>query len=93
LLLAIAHTSGAIATLMRVGWLCEAGRVSYAMYIIHLVINNVLHTLLLHAPPATTSPRALLVTIAAGFATYAAAWLSWHVIEHPLLRHGHAHKY
>ena len=93
LLLAIAHTSGPIAYLMRAAWLREVGRVSYCMYLIHLVINDVLHTFLRHAPPSTTSARAMLVTIAAGFATYAAAWISWHVIEHPLVRQGHAYKY
>ena len=85
--------SGPVAAVMRMGWLCEAGRVSYCMYIIHLVVNDVLHAFLRHSPPATTNARAVLVTFAAAFTTYAAAWLSWHVIEHPLVRRGHAYKY
>ena len=93
LLLALAHASGPVAAVMRMGWLCEAGRVSYCMYIIHLVVNDVLHAFLRHSPPATTNARAVLVTFAAAFTTYAAAWLSWHVIEHPLVRRGHAYKY
>jgi peptidoglycan/LPS O-acetylase OafA/YrhL len=93
LLLALAHTPGPVAALMRMGWLREAGRVSYCMYIIHLVVNDVLHTFLRHSPPSTTGAGPLLVTIAAGFVTYAAAWLSWHLIEHPLVRRGHAYKY
>ncbi len=93
LLLALAHPPGPIAVMARSRWLGEVGRVSYCMYIIHLAVNDIAHTLLRHAPPATTGVRALSVTVLAALATYGIAFLSWRLIEHPLLHLGHSYKY
>ncbi len=58
LLLALARPSGPIARCARIAWLRELGRVSYCMYIIHLVVNVVCHSVLRHAPPGNNQfPR------------------------------------
>jgi peptidoglycan/LPS O-acetylase OafA/YrhL len=93
LLLVLIRREGPLARLARMGWLRELGRVSYCAYIIHLVVNVICHSFLRHAPPATTDWRGALVTIFAAFATYAIAWISWKVLEGPLLKIGHSFKY
>ena len=93
LLLAVARPAGLIARWARMGWLREIGRVSYCMYIIHLVVNVLLHSVLRRASPATTDARGAAVTVCAAFATYGIAWLSWKLFEGPLIHRGHAFKY
>ena len=93
LLLAIARPGDPIARVARMRWLRELGRVSYCMYIIHLVVNVTLHSLLRRASPATTDWRSAGVTLLAALTTYGIAWFSWTCFEGPLLRVGHAFKY
>jgi len=93
LLLVLIRRDGPLARLARMAWLRELGRVSYCAYIIHLVVNVICHSFLRHAPPATTDLRGALVTVFAAFATYAIAWVSWRVLEGPLLNFGHSFKY
>jgi peptidoglycan/LPS O-acetylase OafA/YrhL len=93
LLLALARPSGPIARCARMRWLRELGRVSYCVYIIHLVVNVICHALLRHAAPGTVGLRATAVTIFAGFATFGIAWVSWKIFEGPLVRLGHSFRY
>jgi peptidoglycan/LPS O-acetylase OafA/YrhL len=93
LLLALVRREGPIARLARMAWLRELGRVSYCVYIIHLVVNVVCHSLLRRAPPATSDWRGAAVTVFSAFATYCIAWISWKVFEGPLVRLGHSFKY
>jgi peptidoglycan/LPS O-acetylase OafA/YrhL len=93
MLLALLRTGGPIAKVMRMGWLRELGRVSYCMYLIHLVVNLLCHTILLHSRPKISTGKGLAVSILAGFLTYGLAKLSWMFLENPLLRRGHAYKY
>ena len=93
LLLVMLRREGPLAWLARMRWLRELGRVSYCAYIIHLVVNVICHSFLRHAPPATTDLRGAAVTLFAAFATYAIAWISWKVLEGPLMKVGHSFKY
>jgi len=93
LLLALVRREGPIARLARIGWLRELGRVSYCVYIIHLVVNVICHSLLRKASPATSDWRGAAVTLFAGGATYLIAWISWKLFEGPLVRLGHSFKY
>jgi peptidoglycan/LPS O-acetylase OafA/YrhL len=93
LLIALSHSSGPVASLMRTSWLREWGKVSYCVYIIHIVVNVGCHTLLLHKAPQISTPRGAVVTFFAAGLTYVAAKISWLLFEHPLLRRGHAFKY
>jgi peptidoglycan/LPS O-acetylase OafA/YrhL len=93
LLVALVRREGPIARLARLAWLRELGRISYCVYIIHLVVNTLCHAFLRHAPAATTDARGVAVTLFAGFATVGIAWISWKMFEGPLVRLGHSFKY
>ena len=93
LLLALQHSSGPIASVMRMRWLRELGAVSYCVYVIHLVVNLVCHRVLLHGDPTIATPKGVVVTVFAGLLTFALAKVSWVVFEGPLLRLGHKYKY
>jgi peptidoglycan/LPS O-acetylase OafA/YrhL len=77
------------------GWsfLQEMGRLSYCIYLIHLLILGLCHALILHSRPTIASFRGASVTLLAFVLTYLLATISWHFFEHPLLRRGHAHRY
>ena len=66
---------------------------SYCVYIIHIVVNVVLHALLLHKGPRISTGKGAIVTVFAGFVTYSIAKVSWLLFEGPLQRRGHAFKY
>jgi peptidoglycan/LPS O-acetylase OafA/YrhL len=93
LLLSLSHADGPIAACLRKGWLRELGRVSYCIYIIHIVVNVVCHAMLLHTAPKISTAKGALVTLFAAFLTYGLAKISWIVYENPLVRKGHAFKY
>ena len=93
LLLAIGQPQSWIARLMRMAWLRELGVVSYCVYIIHIVVNVVLHALLLHKAPRISTGKGAAVTVLAAFVTYGVAKLSWILFEGPLQRRGHAFRY
>ncbi len=93
LLLALVRREGPIARLARMAWLRELGRISYCVYIIHLVVNVVCHSFLRRASPATADWRGTAVTLFSAIATVCIAWISWKVFEGPLLRLGHSFKY
>ncbi|MGH9584351.1 MAG: acyltransferase family protein, partial [Bryobacteraceae bacterium] len=82
-----------IAALMRMAWLREVGRVSYCMYVIHLMVALFLYAVLLRArPEIVTLPGASIAAIAA-VATYSIARFSWLIFEGPSVRIGHGFKY
>lgn len=93
LVLTISAPQGPLARITRTAWLREVGRVSYCMYIVHLTVALALHAILLHSIPRTSNWPAVGVTILSVFATYAVAWVSWKVLEGPVLRKGHEFKY
>jgi peptidoglycan/LPS O-acetylase OafA/YrhL len=93
LLLALTHSDGPIASMMRMAWLREIGRVSYCIYIVHIVVNVACHAVLLHKAPRVSTARGAAVTLFAAGLTYGIAKTSWLLVEHPLLRKGHAFKY
>ncbi len=93
LLLALVRREGLIARLARMAWLRELGRVSYCVYLIHLVVNVICHSLLRRASPATSDWRGAAVTLFSAFATLGIAWISWKLFEGPLVRLGHSFKY
>lgn len=93
LLLAVGNQGGWIARVFRIRWLRELGVVSYCVYIIHIVVNVVLHAVILHKAPRISTPKGAALTVFAAFATYALAKASWMLFEAPLQRRGHAFKY
>jgi peptidoglycan/LPS O-acetylase OafA/YrhL len=93
LLLALVRREDPIARLARMAWLRELGRVSYCVYIIHLAVNVICHSLLRRASPATSDWRGVATTLFAASATYGIAWCSGKLFEGPLVRLGHSYKY
>jgi len=74
-------------------FLREMGRLSYCVYLIHLLVLGLCHALLLHHRPSIASVRGALVTLFAFGISYFLALLSWRFFEHPLLRRGHVRQY
>jgi peptidoglycan/LPS O-acetylase OafA/YrhL len=93
LLLAVGHPRGWIAGFLRLRLFREVGTVSYCIFLIHVVVNVIVHTLLLHHSPRASTLQGALVTVLAAFLTFGIARLSWQFIEVPLQRLGHAFKY
>ena len=60
--LTLVNSTGLLASAMRAGWLRELGRVSYCVYIIHLVVNAGCHAVLLHARTTIATVPGLAVT-------------------------------
>jgi peptidoglycan/LPS O-acetylase OafA/YrhL len=82
-----------IARLSRTAWLREFGKVSYCMYIIHLVVNVICHSFLLKASPETQDWRGAVVTLFAAVLTFGIAWTSWKIFEGPLVHFGRSFRY
>lgn len=82
-----------LAGFMRMAWLREIGRVSYCMYVIHLVVALFLYATLLRERPEIVMLRGAGIAVLAAGATYLVARLSWLFFEGPLVRVGHSFKY
>jgi peptidoglycan/LPS O-acetylase OafA/YrhL len=93
IVIVLVASNGWIARAMRARWLREVGRVSYCMYIIHLVVDLLLHFVLLHARPQITTLRGVGVSLLAAVVTYMLALVSWKILEGPLVKIGHRYKY
>jgi peptidoglycan/LPS O-acetylase OafA/YrhL len=93
LLLALTVSGGPIARWARAAWLRELGRISYCVYIIHLVVNVACHSLLRRASPGTQDWRGASVTLLSALVTFGIASISWKILEGPLVRLGHSFKY
>jgi peptidoglycan/LPS O-acetylase OafA/YrhL len=78
---------------LNLAFLREMGRLSYCIYLIHLLILGLCHSLILHKLPSIASVPAAGITLLAFCLTYVLAALSWRYFEHPLLRQGHRYKY
>jgi peptidoglycan/LPS O-acetylase OafA/YrhL len=92
-LIVLAGSNGWIARAMRLQWLRNLGRVSYCMYIIHLIVNLFCHTILLHTRPRIDTLAGAGVSILAAIVTYGLAVVSWKILEGPLVRIGHGFVY
>jgi peptidoglycan/LPS O-acetylase OafA/YrhL len=93
LLIVLLVPQGFFGTICASPFLMQLGRLSYCMYVIHLVVNLLCHGLLLHGAPRITSWQSAGVTLFAAVATYGIATLSWICLENPLLRRGRLYKY
>ena len=82
-----------LAKWLRMSWLRSLGRVSYCIYIIHQVVDTVLHSVLLKSSPRVSTTGSAAVTLLAVLVTYVVARLSWEFFEQPLLKRGYRFKY
>ncbi len=74
-------------------FLREMGRLSYCIYLIHLLILGLCHALLRHQRPSIATPAAASISLLAFLLSLLLAKLSWHFFEHPLIHRGHSRKY
>lgn len=93
LVLALVHPAGPVASVARMRWLREFGRISYCLYLIHEAVNYACHRLLLHTSETTSDWREVAVPIVALGVAFLIAHLSWIFYERPLQKRGHAFKY
>jgi peptidoglycan/LPS O-acetylase OafA/YrhL len=93
LLIVLTSSKGWVARVMRARWLREVGRVSYCMYIIHLMVVLFLYSVILHVRPQIVTFAGAAVAMLAAFVTYALARFSWAWFEGPLVRIGHEFNY
>jgi peptidoglycan/LPS O-acetylase OafA/YrhL len=86
LLLLILNLASPIARIAPIGWLCEAGRVSYCVSRIHMPVSLAfLSTLRVVAGPII-GIEYLFVNVAAAVASFAVAAASWSYFEAPSFR-------
>jgi peptidoglycan/LPS O-acetylase OafA/YrhL len=93
LVLSLVSPRGPIASLARMSWLHELGRVSYCLYIIHQAVNLFCHAILQPTTDSTNGWKVLGVPTIAMILSYGIARLSWTYFEEPLLHRGHTFKY
>jgi peptidoglycan/LPS O-acetylase OafA/YrhL len=93
LILTLVSPRGPIASLARMSWLHELGRVSYCLYLIHQAVNLFCQAILQPTPDSTNDWKVLAVPTVAIVLSYAIAKLSWIYLDQPLLRRGHTFKY
>lgn len=61
------------------------GTISFALYLLHQPVNYLMHTIFLGAAPDVASPLQIAVTSASVVLSVLAAWLSWVLMERPIL--------
>src|SRR5579864_754138 len=93
MMLALLEPNGGIAKVSRWRFLREWGRVSYCVYLIHLGILGLCHTVLLRSLPSITTWQGVLTTLLALGLTWSLARFSWRFFEKPLLSRGHRYQY
>jgi peptidoglycan/LPS O-acetylase OafA/YrhL len=89
-LVVAAEKAGPIGRALAQPWLGAIGRYSYGMYVMHTLIIDVCKSRLL-APDSVPAlwgsslPGEAVFLVAVLGLTFAAAWLSWHLVERPFL--------
>jgi len=93
LLVVMSQKQGWLATVMRWKALGQLGTISYCVYVIHLAIDRLAHSLVFHTEPQIYNLKGVGVTLLALVLTLALASLSWRYFEKPLIRRGHSFAY
>ncbi len=93
LLLVLSQTEGRVARVARWRVLRYLGGISYCVYLIHFTVNQLAHSMILHAAPRIYDLPGLAVTVLAALLTLVVADLSWRYFERPLIRRGHRYSY
>lgn len=93
LVLVLARPSSIVASLTRMGWLRELGRVSYCVYLIHFAAAWFARALLDFFVARPSLWEWVASSCLSAVLVYVVARFSWRDIEYPLLRCGHAYEY
>lgn len=78
-----------LAAIARWRFLRELGKISYCVYIIHLMMKWIASWILVHSDPEFRDWRFLEVALLGYLLTWLVAQLSWRYIENPLIHRGH----
>lgn len=73
--------------------LCLLGRISYSIYLFHEAILGIGFSFCLREAPRVGNSREFWLMIACLLTTILLAAITWHTLERPLIRFGHAFKY
>jgi len=92
-LIALVRPNGLWSRLCRLPPLRALGGISYCIYVIHLSVLVVCQNILSWAAGKQSIGLAGLGTLLAAIITWVLAKISWHYLESPMLRRGHAYKY
>jgi peptidoglycan/LPS O-acetylase OafA/YrhL len=93
-LLSLAITpAGPINWFFRQRWLRELGLLAYGVYLMHEIVNRLLHAIILGRIPNINERASMATTALAAAVTYVAAALSWRFFERPLVEFGHRVSY
>jgi len=93
ILIILMNREGRLAGLFCNRVLVWLGGISYAVYLVHQIVNLFLHGLLRGASPQITDWRGALVTLLALVVTLLLAQLSYVIIERRFIRFGHRFRY
>jgi peptidoglycan/LPS O-acetylase OafA/YrhL len=93
LLWCLLEPCGLWSRLLQWSFLREMGRLSYCIYLIHLLLLGLCHALVRHQRPSIATLSAASISLLALLLTLALAKLSWHLFEHPLIHRGHTRNY
>lgn len=85
---AVAAPESALVRILRIRPLCAVGTTSYFTYLFHTPVLFVLHWALFRRPPLHYSWAAWATTLLSLGVTFALGWVSWRLLESPLLRLG-----
>jgi peptidoglycan/LPS O-acetylase OafA/YrhL len=93
LIISIGLRSGPIAKFMRWGVLREFGRISYCLYLIHLVVGYFCFGFLTRSTIHFSDWRSGSLGLLSLAVAYGLSRISWTYFEHPLVQRGHRYKY
>lgn len=93
LLLVGTAKNGALSRILRNSWLRHFGLIAYGMFLMHMVVNCMVHGLIVGNNGEIRGFSDFAVTILAFVVTWLLAALSWRFLETPIIRWGHSFKY
>lgn len=93
LLIIVTAKNGVAARLMRLTFLDRLGVIAYGIFLIHLVMDGLVHGLVLGKDVTIHNWEDGGMTVLALFATLLLASISWHFFEKPIVRWGHTFAY
>ena len=87
--LTLAEKTGVLAWIFRRGWLMNIGRISYAIYLFHQMVNGLVHDLLFKTLPRFENLPTILATLLSVLLLYLLANGTYHSFEKKFIELGH----
>jgi peptidoglycan/LPS O-acetylase OafA/YrhL len=91
--LTLAEKTGVLARIFRRGWLMNIGRVSYALYLFHQMVNGLVHDLLFKTLPRFENLPTILATLLSLLLLYLLANGTYYAFEKRFIARGHRRAY